>query len=732
MAIRREKTVKQWMKTKQIGLIFLAVCMVLSVTIPTTISVEAQAGDGIIADWNFSKQFIQSGSLENGDLIIEDASGNENDLMVGTKGDVSDISNFLKWSDDFYDDKNNTHSMEFTNDKRATNGAYFATVADAPVNTETFNNGFTIEATFQLPAEFSPEKHAWMGMLTRQGQAADLQKIDGEKEMLSTLSVSNLRELQWTSHPTNLNYNDTNWSFSLIPAEWYHLAIVNDGKYTKLYINGVEVFRNTEEEMIGIAAVEDKGWNIGAAEWENELSTLFSGKISQIRIADQALNQSDWLFHNELGEHMDGGSNEDIPLLTDDDNYQFLFVPDPQKPVRYKPEIFHEQMDWLTKQGEANNIKMTAFLGDMVDLPDSTAEWEASNAGIDKLDGGNVSYLITAGNHDYGTGDPYLKYFGEDRFKDKDYFGESSPSGYSSYGIMAAGSYEYLFLMMDMYNMEEDIEWAKEILENNTTRPTILASHEILAISDDGKYAVDTERGNYLWDQLVNDNDQVFMTISGHNHGALHRYKQNANGNDVLQVLVDYQSDYAGGNGWMRFAEFNEQANQISFKTYSPWVETIPEAERTYFDVKYLTSENDMFTVELNFDERFYFAGEKEDYTDNEDKEDDEDNEETDKDIGDANTGDKENDETDNDSNDSTETDTDNDIVDRDKNTENSQNMQDNLVNTVNPSQSNHQSSGSTLPNTFTGTYNWLILGFGMILLGLLGTVLLRFRAKSK
>src|SRR5699024_872583 len=119
----------------------------------------------------------------------------------------------------------------------------------------------------------------WMGMLTRQGQAADLQKLDGEKEMLTTLSVSNLRELQWTSHPTNLSYNDTNWSFSLNPAEWYHVAIVNDGQHTKLYINGVEVFRNTAEEMIGIAAVEDKGWNIGAAESENELGTLFSGKI---------------------------------------------------------------------------------------------------------------------------------------------------------------------------------------------------------------------------------------------------------------------------------------------------------------------------------------------------------------------------------------------------------------------------------------------------------------------
>ncbi|WP_234402359.1 LamG-like jellyroll fold domain-containing protein [Oceanobacillus damuensis] len=591
-------------------------CMLLPLQTSQASSVENVASSetgGALAHWKFSKEYVKSGSIETGDLVIEDASGNGNNLILETVGDASseETEGMVRWSEDDYANEDSTQSIEFGNYKQAPVGRYFRTTDDAPINSEKFKDGFTIEVIMKMPQDFAPEKHSWMGILTRQGQAADLNKTEGEKEILSTLSVSNLKELQWTSHPTNLNYNQTNWSFSLDSKEdWYHVAIVNDGNHTKLYVNGVTDFRNTEEVMNGIDAIQEKGWNIGASEWENEIDALFAGKIQEIRMSDQALNQEDWLVDGPQESHVEYGTNEDIPLLTDKDNYNFVFVPDPQKTVRYQDEIFYEQMKWIATNKNSHHIAMTAFVGDMVDRSNSLDEWTASDKGVDLLDRHRVPYLVTAGNHDYGIDDPYLDYYSEQRFADKEYFKESSPSGYSSYGIIKAGNYSYLFLMVDMKHVEEDSDWAKQVLNNHPNLPTILVSHEILAVSGDGNSAADTARGNLIWDELVDDHNQVFMTVSGHHHGALQRIKQNATGNDVIQILVDYQSSFAGGNGWMRFAEFDEQENQINFKTYSPWVEKLPKPQRTYFDVKYLNSENDQFEIDFNFEERFSFYGE--------------------------------------------------------------------------------------------------------------------------
>lgn len=119
---------------------------------------------------------------------------------------------------------------------------------------------------------------------------------------------------------------------------------------------------------------------------------------------------------------------------------------------------------------------------------------------------------------------------------------------------------------------------------------------------------METERGTLVWYELVHPFNQVFMTVNGHHHGSTHRVKQNAAGNPVLQMLVDYQSGYHGGNGWMRFAEFDEADEMISFKTYSPWVDKLPRPQKTYFDVAYLTGVRDQFKVPFNFEERFNFV----------------------------------------------------------------------------------------------------------------------------
>ncbi|MFZ7946236.1 LamG-like jellyroll fold domain-containing protein [Neobacillus sp. 19] len=597
------------MKKALIGLSIL--CMMVP---SMTTNAEAKAHgakkeskSSIMADWKFSKDYVKSGAIETGDIIIQDASKNGNDLELVTVGDLSspELEGMMKWSEDDYDHLANVDSLQFSNSKKASAGRYFKTIKDAPINSEEFKDGFTIEAIFKLPSNFTSNLHSWMGILTRQGQAADINKLDGEKEILSTLSVSNDKEIQWTSHPTNLNYNETNWSRSLNTDEWYHLAVVNDGETSTLTVNGVSDYGKSIK-VKGIATVEGKGWNIGASEWGNELDALFAGNIQEIRVANKALDEKDWLIPDARDAQPVEGTNDNIPLLTNKKNYNFLFVPDTQKYSNMNPEIFDSQMKWIAKNNKKNNIAMNAFVGDIVDS-NAEEQWKNSLQSISYLDKSNIPYVMTAGNHDYASGDPYLTYYGPQRFADKNYYQGSSPSGYGSYALVKAGSYEYLFLMVDMKNLQTDLEWSKSILNQHKNNPTIIVSHDVIypETVDNKAVAVESSRGKIIWNELVNENNQVFMTVNGHYFGITHQVKQNAAGNDVIQMLVNYQYDYRGGNGWLRLVEFDEAKNKLFFRTYSPFVEEMSKKEKTYIDFKYLTNEYNLFDLDLNFKKRF-------------------------------------------------------------------------------------------------------------------------------
>ncbi|MFB7642445.1 LamG-like jellyroll fold domain-containing protein [Peribacillus butanolivorans] len=572
-------------------------------------SVAEKDRSNIVADWKFSKQHVKSGSIDNGNLIIEDASKQGNDLKLVTIGDQAspELNNMIKWSEEDYHNQEKVDSLQFANYKNAHSGRYFKTIKEAPINKEQFDKGFTIEAVIKLPNNFEDRLHSWMGILTRQGQAADLNKVEGEKEILTTLSISSDKEIQWTSQPSNLNYNVGNWSRSLNADEWYHLAVVNDGKTTTLTVNGISDYGKSEK-VVGIAAVEGKGWNIGASEWGNELDALFAGNIQEIRIANEALAEKEWLVQDARDDEPFKGTNDRIPFLTNNNNYNFLFVPDTQKYSSQNPEIFNSQMNWIAKNTKKNNIVMNTFVGDIVDS-NSNMQWQNSLRAISYIDKKEIPYMMAAGNHDYADGDPFLTYYGPQRFANKKYYKGSSDSGYGSYAIVKAGSYEYLVLIVDMKNLQKDLQWSKDVLNQHKDKPTIIVSHDVIypEVENNKTVAVESSNGRLIWDELIKNYNQVFMTVNGHYFGIAHQVKQNAAGNDVIQMLVNYQANYRGGNGWLRLVEFDEKKNKMFFRTYSPFVDEMPKKEKTYIDYKYLTDENNLFELDFHFKERFNF-----------------------------------------------------------------------------------------------------------------------------
>ncbi|MFC5987238.1 S-layer homology domain-containing protein [Marinicrinis lubricantis] len=574
-----------------------------------------------LAHWKFDPKYAKSGSLESNDLVLSDMTNNGNDLRLVTVGDAShpDAANVLQWSEDDYHSNPDIKSLLFNNTQTGPVKKYFETVETAPVNDEQFPYGYTMEIIYKLPAEFSRNTHSWMKILNRQGTGALAGKTQGETDLLGQLAVSNLKELQWTYYSTALATNPTGWSFSLDSVEdWYHIVLINDTQHTKVYVNGVTDFRNATQVIKNFAGVVGKGWDIGAASQGNGegAKRFLAGNLEEIRIVNRSLPMEEWLIPNSLDRIPEYGNNEDLPLLQKEDNYNIVFVPDIQKPIRYMPEIVDEQTKWLVRHSEENNIAFTAFMGDIVDEYNVTDQWLAANKAITYLDVADIPYMTIAGNHDYQTwwgGDDsaYLSYFGKKRYAGKPYYTNESPSGFSSYSLFKAGSYEYMVIGTDWRDdhYEADRAWVQKVLSEHKTTPTILISHETLEFQGEQSTEVQhTSRGQRNWNDFVKNNDQVFMTVGGHHHGAGYMISKNAYGHDVLEILVDYQSQYRGGNGWMRFAEFDESGNKIHFHTFSPWVESMPEEERTYFDMKNLIGDKDRFTYNINFTERFAFA----------------------------------------------------------------------------------------------------------------------------
>ncbi|MFD6443444.1 metallophosphoesterase, partial [Peribacillus sp. NPDC060186] len=133
--------------------------------------------------------------------------------------------------------------------------------------------------------------------------------------------------------------------------------------------------------------------------------------IQEIRIANKALTEKEWLLQDARDNHTVVGTDQYIPFLTNKNNYNFLFIPDTQKYSNLYPEIFNSQMKWIAKNSKKNHILMNTFVGDIVD-GNEERQWQNSNAAISILDKKEVPYMIAAGNHDYANGEPFLTYYG--------------------------------------------------------------------------------------------------------------------------------------------------------------------------------------------------------------------------------------------------------------------------------------------------------------------------------
>jgi hypothetical protein len=272
------------------------------------------------------------------------------------------------------------------------------------------------------------------------------------------------------------------------------------------------------------------------------------------------------------------------------------------------PAPLEASLRYLLEHGKDDNIVFLSHLGDLTQNG-AEAEFDAIGETFGILDRRGVGYSVLAGNHDVksSTDDqrgstPYLDTFGPQRFKGRKTFGGASDDGYNTYHLFTAGGREWMVLALDWRLSAKGYAWAKDVLARHPSTPVVLTTHELVVEEN-----TLSSYGQQLWDQLIKDHDQIFLTLNGHYWPAGRAVRENAAGHDVHLHLTNYQNRYFGGAAMVRLYHFDLDRNVIDVETVSPWIlgraaQGLNELERQEIE---LSGDEDRFSVDIDFTERF-------------------------------------------------------------------------------------------------------------------------------
>ncbi|WP_327678612.1 LamG-like jellyroll fold domain-containing protein [Streptomyces sp. NBC_00467] len=300
----------------------------------------------------------------------------------------------------------------------------------------------------------------------------------------------------------------------------------------------------------------------------------------------------------------------------DSPRFTLVVMPDTQylfDGASLQDEPVKASLRYILEHGRDENIVFLSHLGDLTEhgLED---EFRPLSAAFDMLDRRRVGYSVLAGNHDIDsrTDDqrgrtPYLDAFGPRRMRRLPTFGGATPDGYNTCHRFRAAGREWLVLALDWRPSAASLAWARNVIAQHPKTPVILTTHELVYADRYGDEADFAPHGKHLWDELIADHDQIFLTLNGHYWPAARTIRKNTAGHDVHLHITNYQNRYYGGSGMIRLYRFDLARNTVDVETLSPWIlgrdtGELNELERREIE---MTGPEDSFSVPLDFEKRF-------------------------------------------------------------------------------------------------------------------------------
>lgn len=291
--------------------------------------------------------------------------------------------------------------------------------------------------------------------------------------------------------------------------------------------------------------------------------------------ADSALPELDTVTDGKL----DNNADWDGTTVPKDYDFCFAWETDTQYYAEEWQNHFLNINNWIVNNAEERKIKYVIHTGDIVDDVDMTYEWENADEAMGILDKAGMSYGVLGGNHDVAAGladyENYYKYFGENRFKSQNTYGESYKNNKGHYDLISEGGQDFIIVYMSWNIYQEEIDWMNQVLQQYSDRKAILCFHTYTNVKQSSGTYLDYY-GQLVQKNVVAKNPNVFAVLNGHYHGSSYEtvmFDDDGDGkNDrtVYQICTDYQSGFEGGNEYIKFLYFDLDNNKIYMNSYSP------------------------------------------------------------------------------------------------------------------------------------------------------------------
>jgi hypothetical protein len=257
--------------------------------VPAPRPAAALIGPQTVAYWRFDApgQTVTDGSR------VGDRTGHGNDLTVRRLSNSG--PEVLTISGDHHLGQPAHASLRFDGGTHPNRGAIVQTAAGAPINSMTFEDGYTIEVFLKLPDPFVGD-HAFMGIFSWEGRNGDAGKSGGwtPLEPTCSLNLSSERFLQYVVYPADQDAEPTSWSHALPIGRWTHVAVVNDSHRTIIWVDGSKIVRNPARPSRGIATV-GRPFTLGATSFNLAYGQGFYGWLGDVRITGRALSPGQFM-----------------------------------------------------------------------------------------------------------------------------------------------------------------------------------------------------------------------------------------------------------------------------------------------------------------------------------------------------------------------------------------------------------------------------------------------------
>ncbi|WP_298459163.1 lamin tail domain-containing protein [uncultured Cellulomonas sp.] len=270
--------------------------------------------------------------------------------------------------------------------------------------------------------------------------------------------------------------------------------------------------------------------------------------------------------------------------------------------TQYYNEAFYERQldihEYFLDRRDELNLQYVLHTGDVVDDWDQEYQWLNADPAYRMLDEAGLPYGVLAGNHDVGHAledySAFSGWFGEARFADNPWYGESYQDNRGHYDLITAGGIDFLMLYQGWGAGDAEIAWMNDVLARYPERKAVVNLHEYMLTT--GGLGPIPQR---ILDEVVATNPNVMMVTGGHYHDAFTRvdgFDDDGDGTpdrEVYQMLFDYQGLPEGGQAFLRLLHFDNEAGRVLVRTYSPYLDAYSSEDPTLdlehqsFDIPY-------------------------------------------------------------------------------------------------------------------------------------------------